>query len=118
VPLQAKVRRVGEIVVVDLSGRIVFGEECDLLRQEVKKAIQDAPGVVLNLRDVQYVDSGGIGCIVGLFTTATASGRELRLAGGNEKVQHVLKITKLAPVLGVFADEHAALATFRKKATA
>jgi anti-sigma B factor antagonist len=88
----------------------VFGDEANLLRDSVKKIIAGKRGpVVLNLQKVNYVDSAGVGCLVGLYTSAHAAGTELRLACPSPKVEHVLKITKLLPVLGAFPDETSAL---------
>ena len=63
-------RKVDGILVVSCSGRIVFGEESSLLRDEVKKAIQENKRIVLNLGEVNYIDSGGLGTLVALHTTA------------------------------------------------
>jgi anti-anti-sigma factor len=102
--------------IVDLSGRIVFGDEANLLRDKVKKIITDKRRpVILNLKNVSYVDSAGVGCLVGLYTSAHAAGTELRLACPSQKVEHVLKITKLLPILGAFPDENSALCADTKK---
>jgi anti-sigma B factor antagonist len=103
-------RQLEHATVVDLSGRIVFGEEANLLRDKVKKLIiEQRRPVVLNLRQVSYIDSAGVGCLVGLYTTAHGAGTEMRLACPSAKVEHVLKITKLLPILGAFPDETSAL---------
>src|SRR3954467_5964138 len=101
--------------VVDLSGRIVFGDEANLLRDKVKKIIEQRRPIVLNLRNVSYIDSAGVGCLVGLYTSAHAAGTELRLACPSAKVEHVLKITKLLPILGAYPDETSALCACEKK---
>ena len=105
-------------MVVDLEGRIVFGEECDNLRASIKEFLQAGQPLVLNMSGVSYVDSGGVGCLVGLFTTAKGAGREIKFAAANEKVQHVLKITRLLPVIGMFPDEASAIAACKQRATA
>jgi anti-anti-sigma factor len=112
-------RELQHATVVDLKGRIVFGDEVSLLRDKVKKIVtEQRRPVVLNLRDVTYIDSGGIGCLVGLYTSAHQAGVELRLACANDKVEHVLKITKLLPVLGAFPDESSALCACNPKSSA
>jgi anti-sigma B factor antagonist len=109
-------RALEQATIVDLSGRIVFGDEANLLRERVKKIIneQHRP-VVLNLRNVSYIDSAGVGTLVGLFTSAHSAGCELRLACPSPKVEHVLKITKLLPILGAYPDESSALCASENK---
>ena len=110
VNLSVTTRELQHATVVDLSGRIVFGDEANLLRDKVKKIIVDQRRpVVLNLRNVSYIDSAGVGTLVGLYTSAHAAGTELRLACPSPKVEHVLKITKLLPILGAYPDETSAL---------
>jgi anti-sigma B factor antagonist len=107
------------VTVVKASGRIVFGEEANALRNEIKPVVQSgAANVVIDLTDVVYVDSGGIGALVGLYTTARAGGGELKLAGANPKVRHVLDITKLSAILGIFASADEAVAALQRSATA
>ena len=111
-PLSLTKRKAVNATVVDLTGRIVFGAECDLLRSEVKGVIgsQPKPKVILNLKEVEYVDSGGVGTLVGLYTSAKGAGGELMLVGANPRVQHVLEITKVVTVLGTYATEEKAVA--------
>ena len=117
--LHFKDRVVSGVNVVDVSWRIVFGEDTDQLRTYVRNFLtQSRPKVILNLADVTYVDSGGIGCLVGLFTTARAAGGDLKVACPNERVFHVLQITRLLPVLGVFSDETDAVIAFQVRASA
>lgn len=114
--LSLTTRELQNATVVDLKGRIVFGDEVSTLRDKVKKIITEQHrAVVLNLREVTYIDSGGIGCLVGLYTSAHQAGLELRLACPNDKVAHVLKITKLMPVLGAYPDETSALCACNPK---
>ena len=107
------------IPVIDLTGRLVFGDETKVLRQVVKDAIEQGDAnIVLNLSDLAYVDSGGIGTLVGLYTSARAAGGDLKLACPNSRVQHVLEITRLLSVLSVHASEEQAVADLRKKSAA
>jgi anti-sigma B factor antagonist len=117
-PLELSVRKTGETAVVSIRGRVVFGEECNLVREQIKELIPQSSAVVLNLSGVEYVDSGGIGTLVALFTSARNLGVEFKLACGNERVMHVLKITKLIPILGMYADEASAIDACGKHATA
>lgn len=107
------------IPVLDLSGRLVFGDETKVLRSAVKDVIaQGHVNIVLNLSDLAYVDSGGIGTLVGLYTSARAAGGDLKLASPNSRVQHVLEITRLLSVLSVHPSEEQAIAQLQKKSTA
>lgn len=117
--LNVSKRTVDGIPVIDLSGRLVFGDETKTLRKIVKEAIEQSDAnIVLNLSDVAYVDSGGIGTLVGLYTSARAAGGDLKLACPNSRVQHVLEITRLLTILSVYASEEQAIADLRKKAAA
>ena len=114
-PLKISKRENGDVVIVDISGRLVYGDDTSLLRSEVKEIFEDGgPQVVLNLSDVPYVDSGGIGTLVGLYTSAKNAGGDLKLACPSERVNHALEITKLIPVIGVYSDESDALAALRE----
>jgi anti-sigma B factor antagonist len=117
-PLSAQTRKNGDITIVDVSGRVVLGEECNQLRDQVKPLVGGGATVVLNLTGVDYIDSGGVGVLVALFTTAKNAHGELRLACANDRVTNVLKITKLLPILGMHADEAGAIAACEKRATA
>lgn len=110
-------RRIGNVDVVDVCGRLIFGPETDALRAEVKRIIEESGevSIVLNLNDVVYVDSGGIGTLVGLFTSARNAGGDIKLASPTERVQHVLEITRLLPILGVYESESEALEAFKHK---
>jgi anti-anti-sigma factor len=113
--LQINSKRQGQVLVVKVSGRIVYGEESNQLRDAVKEAIASKPmppGIVINLSQVPYIDSGGIGTVVGLYTSAHASGIEFKLAGANAKVEQVLRITHLHTVIPVYGSESQALASF------
>ncbi len=77
--LTLAMRAQGEILVVDCSGRIVFGEESSLLRDTVKKALSNNNRIVLNLGEVNYIDSGGLGSLVELYTSAHKAGGAIKL---------------------------------------
>ena len=111
-------KKVDGILVVDCTGRIVFGEESSLLREEVKKAIPDNKRIVLNLGEVSYIDSGGLGTLVALHTTATSAGSSIKLASLTKRVGDLLQVTKLLTVFDVHETEAGALESFRKGAAA
>jgi len=103
-------RDVDGVAVIRPKGRIVFGDETEHLRSSVKEIlVTEGLPVVIDLAEVSYVDSGGVGCLVGLFTTAKAAGRTVQFAGANDKVKHVLTITRLLPVIGMHDDQTAAV---------
>jgi len=99
-------------MIVDCSGRLVFGEESASLRDKVKKLLAQSPKLVLNLHDVSQVDSGGLGTLVSLFTTARNAGGTLKLASLNQRVGDLLQITKLVTIFEVFDDEEKAAKSF------
>jgi len=109
-------RTVDGIVVIGCAGRLVFGEESSLLREEVKKAIQENnKRIVLNLGEVNYIDSGGQGTLP-LHTTAHNAGATIKLASLTKRVGDLLQVTKLLTVFDVHNTEQDALEAFRKAA--
>jgi len=111
--LRMSTRTVEGVLVVDCSGRIVFGEESGSLRDGVKKLLGESPKVVLNLRDVTYIDSGGLGTLVSLYTTARNAGGALKLASLTQRVDDLLQVTKLVTIFEVFENEQAAVQSFK-----
>jgi anti-sigma B factor antagonist len=110
-------RTVDGIIAISCSGRIVFGEESALLREEVKKAITEgAKRIVLNLGEVNYIDSGGLGTLVALHTTAHNAGANIKLANLTKRVGDLLQVTKLLTVFEVHPSEYEALEAFRTAA--
>jgi len=104
------------ILVVDCSGRIVFGDESSLLRDFVKNAISENNRIVLNLGDVNYIDSGGLGTLVELRTTAQHAGGTIKLVSLTKRVGDLLQVTKLLTVFDVCNSEAEAVESFRKAA--
>ncbi|HTW32041.1 MAG TPA: STAS domain-containing protein [Candidatus Sulfotelmatobacter sp.] len=110
-------RTVDGILAFECNGRIVFGDESSLLREEVKKAIADgAKRIVLNLGEINYIDSGGLGTLVALHTTAHNAGGTIKLANLTKRVGDLLQVTKLLTVFEVYGSEYEALEAFRKAA--
>ena len=112
--LKLIVRTVGDIVVVDCSGRIVFGEESADLRDTVKMVITQSKRIILNLAGVTYIDSGGLGTLVALYTTARNSGSSIKLANLTQRVGDLLQVTKLVTIFDVYDNEEKAIDSFRK----
>jgi anti-sigma B factor antagonist len=110
-------RTVDGILAFECNGRIVFGDESSLLREEVKKAIQDGQKrIVLNLKEINYIDSGGLGTLVALHTTAHNAGSIIKLASLTQRVGDLLQVTKLLTVFEVHNSEYEALEAFRQAA--
>jgi len=102
-------RLVNGITIVSVHGRIMFGEEATALRDSLKQVLSKAPQLVLNLSGVTYIDSGGLGTLVGVYSSARASGADIKLTGLGQRLRDVLQITKLATVFEVFDTEQEAL---------
>ena len=112
--LKLSVRNTDGISIVDAAGRIIFGDESGSLRDTVKKVISENKRIVLNLGDVTYIDSGGLGTLVALYTTARSAGGTIKLASLTKRVGDLLQVTKLLTVFDVYDDEKQALDSYRK----
>ena len=111
--LKASTRQMGTVTVIDLSGKIVLGEGSSLLRETVKDlASRGQKKLLLNLADVSYIDSSGLGALVASFTTIKGQGGQIKLLKLTSKVHDLLQITKLLTVFDVFTDEVNALKSF------
>jgi len=101
------------VTVVDLGGRIVLGDGSALLRKTIRGLMDsDRTKILLNLADVDYIDSSGIGELVHAYTSVKNRGGELKLLHLTRKVHDILQITKLFTVFEVYSDEPVAIATF------
>jgi anti-sigma B factor antagonist len=107
-----------DILVVDCIGRIVFGEESGVLRDTVKKLLVHHKNMVLNLAGITYIDSGGLGTLVALYTSARNAGGALKLANLTQRVGDLLQVTKLVTIFEVFDNEKEAANSFNKGAVA
>ncbi|HXY15422.1 MAG TPA: STAS domain-containing protein [Terriglobales bacterium] len=116
--LRLSTRTLDGALIVDCAGRIVFGEETAYLRDTVKKLIAERQKVVLNLADVNYIDSGGLGTLVALYTTARNSGGSIKLANLTQRVGDLLQVTKLVTIFDVYDSVEKAAASFSKDAAA
>ena len=106
-------RTVGDVHILDCSGKIMLGEGTMAVRNTVREVLKNGgKKIVLNLGDVNYIDSSGIGELVSSFTTVTNQGGQLKLLNLTKKIQELLAITKLLTVFSVYEDEKAALASF------
>lgn len=113
--LTLKTRRVESAVVIDLAGRLTIGEPVLLMRESIRVLVND--GVrhfVLNLGDVSYIDSSGLGELVSTFTSLRNKGGDVKLLKLTSKVQDLLQMTKLLTVFDVYDEEAQALASLKK----
>lgn len=111
--LKIESREVGQVSILDVQGRIVLGDEIHTLRDAVRALVADGKKkIILNLADVDYLDSSGVGELVGSFTTVRNAGGELKLLNLTQKVRDVLHVTKLYTVFDIKDDEFTAVKSF------
>ena len=112
-PILINARDVAHVTILDVRGRIVLGEEIHTLRDSVRNLIAEGKKkIILNLADVDYIDSSGVGELVGAFTTVRNAGGELKLLNLTQKVHDVLHVTKLYTVFDIRDDEFTAVKSF------
>lgn len=113
VRMQTNTRRVGDVIILDVSGRITLGEGNVMLREIVRDlAEKENKRIILNLGEVNYIDSSGMGELVKTHTTIRNKGGELKLANLNKRVHDLLQMTRLAAVFDIQKDEASAIASF------
>jgi anti-sigma B factor antagonist len=111
--LHATYRDAGSATVVDISGRITLGEGSALLRKTIRELLQnERTNILLNLADVDYIDSSGIGELVSGYTAVKNRGGKLKLLQLTRRVHDLLQLTKLFTVFDVYSDENVALKSF------
>lgn len=111
--LKLSARTVEGVKIYDCAGRIVFADEASYLRDTIKKDLAENNRVILNLGEVSYIDSGGIGTLVSLFTTARNAGGDIKLLHLTKRVGDLLQITKLITVFESYDDEQKAINAFK-----
>src|ERR1700758_812310 len=113
--MKVSTRQVDGVTILDLSGRITLGEGSIVLRDIVRDLLSKGQKLILlNLADVNYIDSSGIGELVSAYTTVRNQGGELKLLNLTKKVHDLLQITKLYTVFDVKEDEANAIASFTR----
>jgi len=116
VTLRGTCRQIDDVAIVDFSGKITLGEGSATLRQTVRDLVgQGQRKILLNLGDVDYIDSSGIGELVGAYTTVRGASGELKLMQLTKRVRDLIQITRLFTVFDVQSDEAAAINAFAKK---
>jgi len=111
--MKIDIRTVRDVYILDCSGKITLGEGTMSIRNTVKDVLKGgAKKILLNLAGITYIDSAGVGELVGTFVTAGNNGAKLKLLGLTGKLREVLTITKLLTVFEVFDNETAAVLSF------
>ena len=106
-------REVDQVVILDMTGRIVLGDELETLRSAVQSLLtQGKKKIILNLAEVSYIDSSGVGELVRSFTSVRNQGGELKLLNLTQKVHDILHVTKLYTVFDIRDDEFKAVKSF------
>jgi anti-sigma B factor antagonist len=114
VALRMAERDVNGVTVLDIDGRIVLGEESNAFREKVKGLLASGKKkIVLNLQNVTYIDSAGLGTLVATFHSARSQGASLKLANLGAKFKEVLQVTKLMTVFDTYESESAAIQSFK-----
>jgi anti-sigma B factor antagonist len=114
VSVKLTTRQVGDVTVVDAAGRITLGEGASTFRDSIRDLVAKGnKKLLINLSEVSYIDSSGIGEMVSGFTTVTNSGGQLKLLGLSKRVKDLLQITKLYTVFEAFEDETEAVRSFK-----
>ena len=110
-------RTVGDVVIVDVSGKITLGDGGDMVLKDKMRSLvqQGQKKVLLNLGEVSYVDSAGLGEIVQSYATVTKNGGALKLLNVTKRIKDLLSITKLLTVFDTFDSEAEAVTSFSSK---
>jgi anti-sigma B factor antagonist len=112
--VQVKPRRLDDVVILDLNGRITLGEGTVVVRDTLQKLLRAGDRkFLMNLADVDYIDSGGLGELITAFTTVRAEGGQLKLLKLTHRIRDLLQITKLLTVFDSFESETEALKSMR-----
>jgi anti-sigma B factor antagonist len=112
--LNIRERQAGDVTILDMDGKITIGEGSVALRSAVRRLIEEnKKKILLNLANVGYVDSSGIGELVSSFTTINREGGQLKLLNLSQKIQDLMTITKLHTVFDVYDEETGALNSFK-----
>lgn len=112
--MEIKERVVGGVSILDLSGKVVLGEGDLQVKERIKDLLADGQQkILLNLAEVNYIDSAGLGSLISSYTTAKRGGGNLKLVNLTKRIQDLLAITKLITVFETFDSEPDALASFK-----
>jgi anti-sigma B factor antagonist len=110
---KASVRHSGNVAIVDIAGRITLGDESALVRNTIKDLVTAGErNILINLNDVSYMDSAGLGTMVGAYATVTNAGGRIKLLNPQGKINDLLQVTKLYTVFEAFSNEAEAVRSF------
>ena len=111
--LAIAVRQVGSVAVVDVTGRLVLGEECSIVREKIRELLASGQkNILLNLSEVTYADSAGLGELVASHVTVAKAGGMLKILNSQKKLDGLLELTRLHTIFQVFADQDLAILSF------
>jgi anti-sigma B factor antagonist len=114
--LTINIRETAGATILDMSGRITLGEDLVNLRDSIREALAgDKKDILLNLAEVSYIDSSGLGQLIGSYATVTSRGGQMKLVNLQKRVDDLLQVTKLLTVFETFTSEAAALKSFATK---
>jgi anti-sigma B factor antagonist len=111
--MQLTERRVGDVTILDLTGRLTLAEHADRLKEKIGKLVfRGETRILINLADVQTIDSSGLGELVACYTTAWRHGATVKLANAGRRIQDLLVLTKLLTIFDAYDSEAAAVDSF------
>src|SRR5581483_11893958 len=113
--LSLDTRRVGDMVVMKCSGRIIAGDEAQLLQNRFRTLLDEGSDFVLNLGEVNFIDSSGMGTLVRLFSNARSKGGDIKLCALAELVRRIFQLTNLLSVFEIYDSEEQAIAAFYRR---
>jgi anti-sigma B factor antagonist len=114
--LRVQTQLSGNVFIFHCQGRLVFGDEGAVLRERVGSMLSGSPNVVMNLREVDHIDSGGIGVLIGLLVSARNRGGDVKLVAPTPHVADVLRRTNLHVIFKLYGGDDAAVAAFQEQA--
>jgi anti-sigma B factor antagonist len=110
--LTASVRQSGGVTIIDLDGRVTLGDATGLLRETVQREADKNPQIILNLAKVSYMDSAGLGEMIGAHASVTRRNGRIKLLNVQKRLQDLLQITRLYTLFETYEDEATAVASF------
>lgn len=111
--VKEKIHQVNDVLVIELSGRITVGDGSVMLRDRIHRELAGGrKRILINLGEVSYIDSSGLGELISAFTSAKNRGGELKLLNLTRKIRDLMEIVKLYTVFDIYDDEASALASF------
>ena len=114
--LKINIRETADATILDMSGRVSIGDALAELRDSIRESLAgNQKNILLNLAEVSYIDSSGLGQLIGSYATVTSRGGQMKLLNLQKRVHDLMQITKLVTVFETYANEEAALKSFAKK---